>query len=201
MGSGTAPEKASRRSPSREPPTKEERKKQSGTTSEKVSKRSPSRDQQKKEKHRKATNCFGMNEKKKDREASEPRTATHKSRRSRDESPATAPAAARRKSRSRSQRRSSESPSRRKRSPTPNACGRSILVTNLPPDMSKNELKETVQEFGKVVSIDMKKKSSGTLSGTVEFKRSEEANKAVAKLHKRRIHGWDKRLSAYMKED
>lgn len=74
-----------------------------------------------------------------------------------------------------------------------------IRVESLPADMSLDELKSTVADFGEVVSVKMVKGATPGegKTGTIEYRRGEDVQRALRKLHRRRVEGWDKRLNAY----
>lgn len=77
---------------------------------------------------------------------------------------------------------------------------RRIRVDNLPTDMALEELKETAGGFGEVAAVKIWRCEDGTKTGTIEYARPEDMQLALKKLHRRRVEGWEKRLSATLME-
>merc|ERR1711957_85974 len=88
----------------------------------------------------------------------------------------------------------SKGPENRKSSP------HFLRVMNLPDDMVHDEFKATVQDFGEVLSVRLEKLKEVGKVGTVHFKNSADVPRAMRKLHRRRVEGWEKRLAAQVVE-
>lgn len=74
-----------------------------------------------------------------------------------------------------------------------------MRLENLPPDMTLDELRQTAEDFGQVISVKISRHlSKGGRTGIVEYQNGAETRYALSKLDKRRVEGWDKRLSAYV---
>lgn len=74
-----------------------------------------------------------------------------------------------------------------------------VRVDNLPDDMTLDELRQTAEDFGQVVAVKISKGlTNGCRSGMIEFQSDTDTRTAVSKLDKRRVEGWEKRLSAYL---
>lgn len=71
-----------------------------------------------------------------------------------------------------------------------------VRVLNLPPDMTTEELKLVAKDFGKVLSVSISSKlKEGARWGSLAFGDAQSAALALKKLDRRRIEGWDRRLS------
>lgn len=69
----------------------------------------------------------------------------------------------------------------------------------MPDDMTLDELRQTAEDFGQVVAVKISKGlTNGCRSGMIEFQSDTDTRTAVSKLDKRRVEGWEKRLSAYL---
>jgi len=64
--------------------------------------------------------------------------------------------------------------------------------------MTLDELKSTASDFGQVLAVKISKHlTNGARTGIVEYGNSADMKRAMLKLDRRRVEGWDKRLVAY----
>lgn len=75
-----------------------------------------------------------------------------------------------------------------------------IRVENLPGDMTLEELRRTACDFGEVVEVKLWKTNDGSKTSIVQFDTGTDVQRVVKKLDKRRVEGWDRRLSASIVE-
>merc|ERR1719277_2939809 len=76
---------------------------------------------------------------------------------------------------------------------------RLLRLDNLPGDMTRDELLATAADFGEVLDAKVSKKVlDGARSGIIEYRDDRDIDMALKKLDRRRVEGWQQRLSAYI---
>lgn len=64
--------------------------------------------------------------------------------------------------------------------------------------MTLDELKSTAADYGQVLAVKISKHlTNGARTGIVEYASSADMKRAMVKLDRRRVEGWEKRLVAY----
>ncbi len=109
----------------------------------------------------------------------------------------------------RDDRRRSPSPRERRRSPSPrrdresNSGKYRVEVSNLPQDMTWQELKRLASDYGKSVCFTRTQRDhrENTVHGIVEFTEKRDAENLISSLDGKRMEGGDKRLALKFEKD
>ena len=78
---------------------------------------------------------------------------------------------------------------------TSSKLSKKVKLSNLPPDMTLDELRATAEDFGQVVAVKISRGLiDGGLTGIVEYQSADDMKKAMTKLDNRRVEGLEKRF-------